>query len=423
MQVTSTPLILLSTVASTAVLMVPMEGRTSWPQFRGPSGQGHSSARKVPLSWSETENVAWKAAISGKGWSSPVVVDHQVWVTTATDGGSVLHAICLDSQSGEQRMDVRVFEKNQPKKVHGKNSHASPTPFVDGNRLYVHFGTYGTACLNRATGEVLWRRKLNYNPFHGPGGSPVVFDELLIVNCDGSDQQFVVALNKRTGAEVWRTRRAHISQRRKSGEAMPGMAFSSPLVTKDRGTDVALSAGADHLAAYDARTGKEIWWFEYFGYSVVPRPIVTHGLTFAATSYDKALLHAIRLGGEGNVTETHAAWSLERGAPKNPSVLAVDDELYVVSDDGIATCLDIETGEQHWRKRLGGNFSASPLFADGRVYFTDESGKTTVVAPGRKYQQLAENQIDGQTLASLAPIDGAIFLRSSTHLYRIEVTR
>ncbi len=341
-----------------------------------------------------------------------------MWLTTALDEGRSLRAICLHVDSGEVVQNVEIVKDNVPKDIHPKNSHASPTPLLEGDRVYVHFGTYGTACLDRS-GQILWRTKLTYEPQHGPGGSPVLFQDLLIINCDGSDIQFVVALNKHTGEEVWRTRRAHISAERRNGEKSPGMAFSTPLVARDRGRDVVLSAGGDHIAAYDARTGREIWWSQYDGYSVVPRPIVSHGLTFAATSFSKAMFYAIRMGGKGNVTDSHIVWSLEKGAPKNPSPLAVGDEIYLISDNGIATCLDIQSGQRHWQKRLGGNYSASPLFADGRIYFTNEKGLTTVIAPGTQYQELAQNYIDGRTLASLAVIDGALFLRSDSHLYRI----
>ena len=402
-------------LASTCV-----KAQTSWPQFRGPTGQGHSNAKVLPLEWDENSNVTWKIPVAGEGHSSPVLVDDQIWLTSSLDEGKSLHAICISAETGKTIRDVEVFPNNKPLKIHGKNSHASPSALIDDERVYLHFGTYGTVCLYRESGDVVWKKKLEYNPFHGPGGSPVLFEDLLIINCDGSDVQYVTALNKMTGEEVWKTTRAHITEARKSGKEMPGMAFSTPLVTKDNGRDIVLSAGGDHLAAYDARTGEEVWWSQYFGYSVVPRPIVAHGITFAATSYDKPILYAIRMGGKGNVTKSHDLWEMKKGAPRNPSVLAVGDELYVVSDDGILTCVDIVSGKKHWQKRVGGKFSASPLFASGQIYITDEEGKTIVFEPGTKFNKLAENQIDGGTLASLAPVDGVIFLRSDTHLYRIE---
>jgi outer membrane protein assembly factor BamB len=208
--------------------------------------------------------------------------------------------------------------------------------------------------------------------------------------------------------------------RRISGESSAPMGFSTPLLTKVGGRMQVISTGADHAAGYDARTGEEIWWSAYDGYSLVPRPVVGHGLVFVCSGYNDPMLYAIALGGKGDVTKTHVRWKLEKAAPNNPSPLLVGDEIYVVSDNGIATCLDAKTGKQHWQKRLGGNFSASPLFAAGRIYFLDEDGATTVIAAGKEFRELARNEIPGRTLASLATIEGAIFLRTDTHLYRLE---
>lgn len=379
-----------------------------WPQFRGPGGQGHVADRGYALHWSETKNVTWKTAIEGLGWSSPVVQGNQIWLTTAADEAHSLRAVCLDRKSGKIVHDVEVFHKDDPGKIHSKNSHASPTPVLEGDRVYVHFGSHGTACL-ATDGRVIWRNdELKYNHRHGPGGSPVVYRDLLIVSCDGTDVQFVVALDKHTGKIRWK----------KSREGK--MAYSTPLIVDVEGHDELISTGAVQAIAYEPLTGKEIWRVRYDGYSEVPRPVVSHGLVFLCTGYDTPGLYAVRLGGEGDVTDTHVVWKMKKGAPLNPSPVAIDDMLFVVNDKGIATCLEAETGEQLWQERIGGNFSASPVYADGRIYFLNEEGLTTVVAPERKYRQLATNQVDGQTLASPAFVDGVIFLRTDTHLYRIE---
>jgi outer membrane protein assembly factor BamB len=377
-----------------------------WPQFRGPDGQGHADVKSLPLKWTEA-SAAWKTPIPGLGWSSPVVGDGQVWMTTATDEGKSLRAVCVDAASGKLLQDVEVFKLPAPGRVHAKNSHASPTPILDGDRVYVHFGPHGTACLS-TKGAVVWRQQVKYGPVHGPGGSPVLWGDLLVFSCDGGDAQFVAALDKKTGAPKWRTSRPPNDYPKK-------FAFSTPLVVDG----LAVSPGASAVTAYEPG-GKPVWTVRYAeGYSVVPRPVAGHGLVFIGTGYDKPTLIAVRTGGKGDVTDTHVAWRLERGAPHNPSPLLVGDALYLVSDGGVATCLDAKTGKEHWRERLGGTFSASPIHAAGRIYFQDEAGTTTVVKAAATFEKLASSTLPGRTLASPAPIEGALFIRSDKALYRL----
>lgn len=390
------------------VLWSAVAAGAEWPQFRGPDGQGHATDQDLPLAWSETDNVVWKTAIPGLGWSSPVIQDRQIWLTTGVDEGRSLRAVCINRDDGSLLHDVEVFRLEEPGHVHKKNSHASPTPIIDGRRVYVHFGAHGTACLS-TDGRIVWRTQENsYDHRHGPGGSPELYEDLLIFSCDGYDQQFVVALDKHTGAVRWKTERPSRH------------AYSTPLLIRVDGHDQLVSTGADATMGYDPRTGRELWRFTYDGYSLVPRPVVGHGLVFICTGYNTPNVFALRLGRQGTLTEDDVAWSLKRGAPHNPSPLLVGAEIYLVSDNGIATCLDAVTGSPHWQERLGGNFSASPLAAAGRIYFLDEEGVATVVAEGRQFELLARNAIEGRTLASPAVADGSLFLRSDTHLYRIQ---
>lgn len=380
-----------------------------WPEFRGPTQQGLSSATGLPVTWSETELIAWKTDIAGLGWSSPAIVGEQIWLTTAIDDGHSLRALRLNRTTGVIEKDVEVFAIEEPGKVHGKNSHASPTPVIADGRVYVHYGKHGTACLT-TEGDIVWRTQLEYNHQHGPGGSPILVDDVLIVNCDGTDVQYVVGLDKATGKEVWRQPRGTAS-----------MAYSTPTLVEVDGQRQVISSGGEWTIAYEPKNGKELWRFRYpKGYSNVPRPVVAFGLTFVSSGYNTATLYALRLGGEGDITDSHVAWQVTKGAPRNSSPLIVGDELYMVSDNGIITCLAAKTGEVHWEKRLGGNCSASPLFADGRIYITNETGMTKVIAPGTEYVELAENELPGRTLASIAVADGALFLRTDTALYRIQ---
>ncbi len=393
---------------------------SDWPQFRGPDGQGHSDAKGIPLTWSETENLRWKVPIAGAGWSSPSIQGEQIWLTTATDEGKVLRAIALDRATGAVQHDVVVFEMQDPGPIHGKNSHASPTPVIESDRVYVHFGAHGTACL-ATDGAILWKNnELKYDHRHGPGGSPVIHGDLLILNCDGSDIQFVVALDKTSGKIRWKKERLHISEDRRTGKSNVPMAYSTPLLAEIGGQTQLLSCGSDSIVSYNPENGEEYWWFRYDGYSNVPRPVISGGLVFISSGYDRPEFYAVRTNGTGDVTETHLAWNLKKAAPLNPSPLAVGNELYLVSDNGIATCLNAETGEQHWQERIGGNFSASPTLADGQIFFLDETGKTTIIRPGTTYDVVGTNTLEGRTLATPAFVDRAIFLRTDTHLYRIE---
>lgn len=393
-------------------LTASLSSQNEWPQFRGPGGQGHSGESGIPLEWSETRNVAWKVPVAGRGWSSPVISGGRIWLTTAVAQarGASLRLLCFDAENGREIFNVEVYRVSNANLKNEKNSHASPTPIVDGDRVYVHFGGDGTAALDAATGKVLWSKRFPYESQHGSGGSPVLHNDLLIFSGDGHLEAWVIALDKRTGDVRWKTdRRRPFDQ-----------AYTTPLVISVNGRDQVVSVGAYRVAAYDAGTGREIWRVDYDdGFSNVPRPVFSHGLVFITTGFFQPAVLAIRPDGEGDVTDTHVAWSTTRGAPFTPSPIAVGDELYIVSDLGVLSCVDARTGKVHWQQRLGGNYSASPVFADGRIYFLSEEGVATVIAPGTTFRKLAVNELDGATLASMAVAGGSIFIRSLTHLYRI----
>jgi len=392
-----------------------------WTEFRGSTGQGHSTETGLPSHWSDLENVAWKCEIPGKGWSSPIVVGRRLYLTTAVPTGpgdsapQSLRAICVDAGGGNIIWNVEIFQQPEGVKVHAKNSHASPTPITDGRRLFVHFGTHGTACLSLADGGILWRNQdLKYSPVHGNGGSPVLVEGLLIVSCDGSDEQFIVALDKMNGMIRWR--------RPRNMNPVKGFSFGTPLVIAIDGKRQVVSPGSDEVVAYDPENGREIWIVRYpGGYSVVPRPVFGQNLLYVCTGYDAPMLLAIRpRGASGDVTQTHVAWRLKKSVPLNPSPLLVDDALYLISDNGVATCLEATTGMQRWQERIGGSFSASPIYADGKIFLQSEEGDGIVLKPGPIYQEVARNPLRERTLASYAIGDGALFIRSEKRVTRLQ---
>jgi outer membrane protein assembly factor BamB len=382
-----------------------------WPEFRGPTGQGHSTAQNVPVEWSESKNIAWKTAVPGLGWSSPVVSGGRVWVTTATGDRDVsLRAIAFDADTGKELVNVEVFRLKNARAINPKNSWASPTPILDGDRVFVHFGADGTAALT-SSGEIIWKTRFPYESQHGAGGSPVLFGDLLIFSCDGSDTAFVIALDKRTGKTRWKTSRRYPADQ----------AYTTPLVIHVGDRDQVVSVGAYRAVAYDPSTGKEIWRASYAdGFSNVPRPVYGEGLIYIATGFQQPSLIAVRPDGAGDVTKTHVVWELKRGAPLTPSPIVIGGELYVVSDGGILSCVDAKTGAVLWQQRLSGSYSASPLYVDGRIYFSSEQGVTTVLVPGKEFRRVATNALDGAILSSLAVSPGAFFIRTDTHLYRVQ---
>ena len=388
-----------------------------WPEFRGPTGAGIAENVKLPLSWSGTKNVAWKQPIPGKGWSSPVVKDQKIYLTTAVpseDGGQSLRALCLEVSTGKINWEKEVIQAAAEisKAIHGKNSHASATPIVNGQRLFVHFGHQGTACLD-LDGNIIWRNTdLKYNPVHGNGGSPILVDNLLIFSCDGGDNRFVAALDSKTGKVAWQTERG--------GESQKKFSFSTPLLITINGRKQLISPGSDFACAYNPADGKEIWRVRYDGYSVIPRPVFGHGLVFICTGYNTPSLVAVRPDAQGDVTDSHIQWQAKKAVPHTSSLLLHESELYMVSDGGIASCLDAKSGKVHWQERLGGNYSSSPILAGDRIYFLSEDGVASVVQVGKQFKVLAKNPIGERTLASYAVADGALFLRTEKHLYRIQ---
>ncbi len=390
----------------------------NWPEFRGPGGQGHSGAKGLPVTWSQKENIRWKTAIHGHGWSSPVVWEDQIWVTTAAEDGKRMFAVGLDRKTGKIVHDIEVFEVASPEHIAVVNSYASPTPAIEAGRVYVHYGTYGTACLDTKSGEIIWsRRDLNCDHHEGPGASPILFEDLLVFHVDGRDVQYVVALDKASGKTKWKTNRSidytpfHINLRK---------AFCTPLVISQGGRLQLISPGPKAVMGYDPRTGEELWKVRYDGWSMVARPLFDGSLVYLVTDYDHPELWAVRPCGSGDVTDRQVAWKLNKSVPSQPSFLLIDGLLYLVNNTGIVQCVEAGTGKVVWKDRMDGNYAASPLYVDGRMYFFSEEGKATVVQPGREYKVLAVNELDEPLKASPAVAGKALIVRTKSHLFCIE---
>jgi outer membrane protein assembly factor BamB len=399
---------------SPTLLLVAALLAGDWPQFRGPNSDGHSAEQATPLEWSETRHVAWKTPIAGLGWSSPAIVAGRVFLTTAVPVGEglSLRALALDAATGKVLWDREVRAVEKAPSIHSKNSHASPTPIVQGDSVFVHFGALGMARLATADGAIQWQNtELDYPPLHGSGGSPVLHDGKLVIVCDGSRNPFVAAIDAQTGKTLWK--------RPRSVEVRISHSFVTPAVTVVDGQAQVFAPGPGHLGIYALDDGLEIARVRAPGWSVVPQPVFAHGLVIYNRDYDHPELMAVKLGGTGDITESHVAWRLERGAPSTPSPLLVGDELYFVSDDGIASCIDVKTGTSYWMKRLGGNYSASPVLANGRILTLSETGQATWLALGKEFATLGTNELPGRAFATPAFAHGAMYLRTDTAVYKI----
>lgn len=418
-----------------------------WPQFRGPGGDGIAMAEGVPVKFSETEALAWKTELPGRGWSSPVFDGKTLWMTTAvevfpTDEEKTrileasgeeaktfaqrqvatkieLSVVGVDYESGAIVRTIPVTTIENPQTIHALNSFASPTPFLEEGVLFAHFGAFGTFAIDVAKGEVVWNVKIDLEHGVGPGSSPIVHRGLLVLICDGVDRQFVTALDARTGATVWTSERP--AMRAPKGDQKKS--YNTPIVITARdGKEQLICMGAQWLVSYEPATGEEIWRLDHGdGFSVVPRPVYSPktGLIYLSTGFGKPELLAIRPDGTGDVTGSDKiAWREPKRIPARPSPILVGDELYVIADGGIASCFDAQTGTLHWTERVDGNYSASPLFADGHLYFASQEGVVTVLKPGKSFEVVAKNPLEGTLMASPLAFDGSLVIRSGTALYR-----
>ena len=425
------------------ILSFPLHAQDSnedkyWNQFRGPNGDGNAIATELPIVFSETENVRWKTPIHDQGYSSPVVWGNQIWVTTAREDGQELFAICVDLMSGNIIHDIKVFDVAEPQIEHpGLNSHASPTPIVEEGRIYVHYGTYGTACLDTQTGDILWeRRNLNCDHRVRPASSPIIDEDRLFLTFDGVDVQFIAALNKNNGDTLWLKHRKvdsnfedvlkakGIKDTEKTKKEKPNdnrKSYATPTIITFKGKKQLISPAAEVTISYDPASGDELWRVRHegWGWNVACRPIFSQNRVYFTTGIEKVLL-AVNPSGTGDVTDTHIDWKVRKGAPEIPSPLIIDDLIFMVNEGGIVLCVDAENGNPVWRNRIGGKYWASPLYAGGNIYFFSIDGRVSVIPADREFKVLSKNEFFDGFIASGAVAGNTLILRSETHLYCIE---
>ncbi len=429
--------ILLITLAGISPSAIP-DGQ-NWPQWRGPDGQGHAAAKNVPVEWSEAKGIMWKTEAPGRGHSSPVIWGKQLWITTANEKpaskeeterrlkantgdqpvtvleSASLRAVCLDRDTGRILHDIEVLNAREPQWVHQLNSYATPSPVIEDGRLYCHFGSNGTACVDTAAAKVLWTSTdLQVMHENGPGSTPVLWQDRLIIHFDGSDRQFVAALDKHTGKLAWKTARS--GEMRENGQMKK--AYGTPLVIDMNGQPAVVSTGADWVYGYDPAGGSELWRISYgqLGFSMSVRPVAGDGMFFFSTCFSKPEIFAVKYAG---VPKPEVVWHDSKSGPNMASPVFHDGMLFYVSDGGILSCVDAKTGQPHYRERIRGRFSSSPLLADGKLYCCSREGMTFVVEAKKEFKVLAENKLDGAIMASPAALDGALFLRTDKAMYRM----
>jgi outer membrane protein assembly factor BamB len=404
-----------------------LQAAENWPQFRGPSGDGHSDAVGLPAERSETQNVKWKTAIHGKAWSSPVIWGDQIWLSTATEDGKQLFAVCVDKNTGKILHDIKLRDVADPQFCHEFNSFASGTGVIEDGRVWLHFGSPGTFCLDTRTGKKIWERlDFSCNHYRGPGSSLLLDGGKLLMHFDGSDLQYVVAVDKNTGKTIWQTDRSVDFKDLNPKTGLPDRegdwrkCYATPRIIEHDGRRTLVSIGSKAVYGYDPESGKELWRVEETNsHSAGGAPLFGHGLIYAPIS-SRGLLRAIRPGGSGDVTATHVAFEVTRNVPSRSSPLLIGDLLFMNDSSGIASCLEAATGKEIWKQRIGGTYSASPLYADGKIHFFDEFGQVTIIKPARQFQQIAQFKMGDGFMASPAVSGKALYLRTRTHLYRVE---
>ena len=391
----------------------------AWGEFRGPAGDGDAKHANLPVDFSETKNITWKSPVEGKAWSSPVVKDNIIWVTTADIDGHELRAIQFDWDTGRKTKDVLVFAVEEPQYCHPLNSYATPTPVIANNLLFVHFGSHGTAALDFNTGEKIWERKdFTCNHHRGPAASPIAHNDNVIIHFDGYDFQYIVCLDQNTGRTVWRKNRA-FDYKTDNGDRKK--AYCTPTVIKHMGREELISPGAIATESRNPLTGELYWTARTGGMNAAARPVYRHGHVFVLCGMGS--IWAIRPGGKGWIDKSRISWTRRKVIPKKSSPLFVDNYLFLVSDEGVTSCNNPLTGEILWAERLGvqGQCAASPIHANGKIYAFSSEGDVIIFLPCPKGLKVVNrNKLDHGFMASPAVFGDSLLVRTKKNLYRIE---
>ncbi|MBK1826378.1 PQQ-like beta-propeller repeat protein [Haloferula rosea] len=388
-----------------------------WREFHGPLGNGVAES-DGPSSWTAKEGVAWKVAVPGSGWSTPVFADGQLVLTSATKEGSNTHLEVMAFRPEDGKLLWRTVAlkptEAEVAAIHPKNSLASPTALLADGRVYAHFGHMGTAALDAKTGKVLWTRKISYKPKHGGACTPIRVNDLLVFSADGEEKPTLVALKADSGEIAWRVER--------NVEVTNKFSFATPVAAEVDGSMQIISSASNMVGGYDPADGRLIWRVDFNGFSVTPKPVVSKGRVFVSTGFMTPNLLKIRLeGAKGDVTQTHVEWEVEKQIPKIPSLVVDEGAIYSVDDTGRVICLDEGTGELKWRSKLPGNFSASPVLTkSGLLYAPSEDGVFFVMKVSPEGGELVEQiEMGDRLFASPVVIDGAIYQRSEGFLWKI----
>ena len=398
----------------------------NWTHFRGTTMEGHANVESAPLHWSDSTNIVWKVPVKGLGWSSPIVFDKQVWLTSAARDGKEFYTLCYDLETGKLLDEKTIFTAEDPQNIHGTNSYATPTPCIEDGFIYVHYGTFGTACINTNTFEIVWEREdLKCEHMQGPASSPVLFKNMLIVHLEGTADPYVIALNKTTGETIWKSVRP--KEIYDPIEPVYRKSYQTPIVIHANGKDLLISNSSFMCFAHDVYTGEVVWTFEYGYDSTVSQPLFYNGLVFVNSGWifqdnkpSFTRQYAIDPTGKGDVTQTHMKWMYEDEVPQIPTPVIVDGKMYMVHDRGMVTCLDAMTAKVIWKEKLKGNFNASPIFAAGNIYFFNVKGDCTIIKPGDSFQVVAENEIRETVKAVPAFVNDKMILRTDRHLFLIK---
>jgi len=407
--------------------IVVIAQQSNWTQFRGTNLDGISLDTEVPIVWSDTTNVLWKTQIRGKGWSSPVVYGDQVWVTTATVDGKEMSGVCVDFKSGKVLFDILLFKQDSVYAKHSINTYATPTPCIENGFVYLNFGSTGTACVNTVDGKITWKRDdFKVEHVQGTGSSPMLYKDLLILHYEGTDRQFIVALNKKTGETIWQTERPKECYEKL--EPIGKKAYVTPIVVNIMGRDLLISNGAAVCIAYDPLSGKEIWRVVQGEDSTIAMPITENGIVYFYTSFVTPVegekfveLLAVDPSGKGDITKTNVLWRFKGPILQLLTPLVKDGIIYTVDSRNNLIAIDAKTGESLYTKRLKNKYNSSPVYAAGRIYFTSVKGETLVLKEGRTLEILAQNQLPGELYATPAIANNSLIIRNESTLYRIGV--